>query len=81
MAADRVIDEERRHEGHRRIEHRDVDELALAGVRALEQRARDAECQVMPPIASQTAKPARVGPRSLLPVIDIRPLIAWILPS
>ena len=35
----------------------------------------------MPPIVSQIANPARVGPRSGSPVMDMIPDIAWSLPS
>ncbi len=36
---------------------------------------------VAPDSTSQTAKPARVGPVSAWPVIDMMPDSAWILPS
>jgi hypothetical protein len=36
---------------------------------------------VAPDRTSQTAKPARVGPVSAWPVIDMMPDSAWILPS
>ena len=35
----------------------------------------------MPPIVSQMANPARVGPCAGSPVIDMIPDIAWSLPS
>ena len=35
----------------------------------------------MPPIVSQMAKPARMGPPAGSPVIDMIPDIAWSLPS
>ncbi len=35
----------------------------------------------MPPIVSQMAKPARVGPCAGSPVIDMIPDIAWSFPS
>ena len=40
-----------------------------------------ANAAVMPPMASQMAKPARIGPSPGWPVTDMMPLIAWILPS
>ena len=36
---------------------------------------------VAPDITSAPAKPTRVGPLASKPVIDIRPDIAWIMPS
>ena len=35
----------------------------------------------MPPMASQMAKPARIGPSPGWPVTDMMPLMAWIFPS
>ena len=35
----------------------------------------------MPPMVSQSAKPARVGPEAGSPVMDMIPDIAWSLPS
>ena len=40
-----------------------------------------ASAAVIPPIVSQIANPARVGPRSGSPVMDMIPDIAWSLPS
>ena len=40
-----------------------------------------ANAAVMPDSTSHTAKPARVGPISGCPVIDIMPDSAWIFPS
>ena len=40
-----------------------------------------AKAAVMPPMASQTAKPALTGPVSAWPVTDMMPEVAWILPS
>ena len=43
VAGDGVFGDLRRDKGQRRVEHRDIDELPLAGMAALEQRARDRE--------------------------------------
>ena len=71
-----------REEAERRVEHRHVDKLRprRSGVRwnsALD----TAKAAVMPPIVSHSAKPARVGPLSSWPVIDMMPDIACNLPS
>jgi len=81
VAGDRIFGNLRRQKAQRRVEHRHVDELPEAGVAALEESARTANALVMPLIVSQRAKPARVGPLSAWPVIDMMPDIACSLPS
>ena len=81
MAGDGVVRHLPGQERQRRLQHRDVDQLAPAGMGALEQRAGDGEGRRHAGKTSQTAKPARVGPVSAWPVIDMMPDIAWILPS
>ena len=81
MAGHGVFGDLRCDKRQRRVEHRDIDELPLAGVAALESALATAKAAVMPPIVSHSAKPARVGPLSSCPVIDMIPDIACNLPS